>query len=140
MFEVHERGGAMAVWALGPLLGPVVGPIAGSYLGGSQGWRWIFWLMSILSAVGVLSTLAFLRETHVPILLERKAKKISKETGKHHSSKLATAKNPREYLVQSLARPFQMLFTSPIVFLLSLYMSIVYGYVTSHQNLMLETG
>jgi multidrug resistance protein len=48
MFRVEERGAAMAIWSVGPLLGPVVGPIAGSYLGNSAGWRWDFWLITIL--------------------------------------------------------------------------------------------
>ena len=127
MFLIHERGAAMAVWGLGPLLGPVAGPIAGSYLGGAEGWRWIFWLMSILGGVGALATLILLRESYAPVLLERKAKRLGKETGKHLRSKLATPGNPREYMIQSMVRPFRLLFRSPIVFIISLYMSLVYG-------------
>jgi len=36
----EQRGGAMAIWALGPLLGPVLGPVAGGYLAQAEGWRW----------------------------------------------------------------------------------------------------
>lgn len=43
----EKRGGAMALFALGPLLGPVVGPVAGGYLGEGAGWRWIFWVITI---------------------------------------------------------------------------------------------
>jgi MFS family permease len=39
MFRTEERGAAMAIWSIGPLLGPVVGPIAGSYLSEAKGWR-----------------------------------------------------------------------------------------------------
>lgn len=28
----ERRGGALAIWAMGPLLGPVIGPVAGGYL------------------------------------------------------------------------------------------------------------
>lgn len=47
MMPPEQRGAAMAVWALGPLLGPVVGPIAGGFLIEAAGWRWVFWLITI---------------------------------------------------------------------------------------------
>lgn len=47
MFPVEERGKAMAVWAMGPLLGPCIGPIAGGYMVESIGWRWVFWVIAI---------------------------------------------------------------------------------------------
>jgi len=43
----EKRGGAMALFALGPLLGPVIGPVAGGYLAEDAGWTWVFWLISI---------------------------------------------------------------------------------------------
>jgi multidrug resistance protein len=51
LFRVEERGAAMSVWAMGPLLGPVVGPVAGGFLAEAAGWRWVFWLITI--AVGL---------------------------------------------------------------------------------------
>lgn len=50
MFPVEQRGRAMAVWALGPLLGPCIGPVAGGYIVLDIGWRWVFWIIAI--AVG----------------------------------------------------------------------------------------
>ncbi|KAK5157613.1 hypothetical protein LTR04_005399 [Oleoguttula sp. CCFEE 6159] len=64
----ERRGGAMAIWALGPLLGsspftrnvrrtkktdlqcvgPVLGPVAGGYLCQAKGWRWVFYLIAIM--------------------------------------------------------------------------------------------
>jgi MFS family permease len=38
----------MAIWSVGPVLGPVIGPIAGGFLSESKGWRWDFWLISIV--------------------------------------------------------------------------------------------
>lgn len=38
LFVQEERGKAMSVWAMGPLVGPVVGPIAGGFLADSLGW------------------------------------------------------------------------------------------------------
>ena len=51
MVRQEKRGAAMAVWAMGPLIGPVVGPIAGGYLTGAKGWRWTFWLLTMIVSV-----------------------------------------------------------------------------------------
>ena len=47
MIRQERRGGAMAAWALGPLLGPVIGPVAGGYIAEGLGWRWTFWILAI---------------------------------------------------------------------------------------------
>jgi multidrug resistance protein len=43
----EKRGGAMALWSLGPLLGPIIGPVVGGFLIEAAGWRWVFWLIAI---------------------------------------------------------------------------------------------
>lgn len=48
MFAVEERGKAIAIWSMGPLLGPVIGPVAGGFLAEAAGWRWVFWLITII--------------------------------------------------------------------------------------------
>jgi multidrug resistance protein len=48
IMPVEKRGGAMAIWAIGPLLGPVAGPVAAGYLVEATSWRWVFWLLAIL--------------------------------------------------------------------------------------------
>jgi multidrug resistance protein len=48
MFSVEERGKAVSIWSMGPLLGPVIGPVAGGFLAQAAGWRWVFWLLTIL--------------------------------------------------------------------------------------------
>jgi multidrug resistance protein len=53
MFPVEQRGRAMALWAMGPLLGPCIGPVAGGYIVQYLGWRWVFWILAI--AVSLLS-------------------------------------------------------------------------------------
>jgi multidrug resistance protein len=47
MIVQEKRGGAMAIFALGPLLGPVIGPVAGGYLSEAKGWRWVFWVITM---------------------------------------------------------------------------------------------
>jgi MFS family permease len=50
MFSTEERGTAMAIWAMGPLVGPVIGPVAGGFLASKAGWRWDFGLISIAAS------------------------------------------------------------------------------------------
>lgn len=44
-------------------------------------------------------------------------------------SALDTGRTPRDLFLFSIVRPTKMLFLSPIVFLLSLYVAIIYGYL-----------
>ena len=44
----EQRGLAMSVWSIGPLLGPVIGPVAGGFLIEYRGWRWVFWVIAIV--------------------------------------------------------------------------------------------
>jgi multidrug resistance protein len=46
LFKQEERGTAISLWALGPLLGPVVGPVAGGFLSQARGWRMVFWVIT----------------------------------------------------------------------------------------------
>ena len=41
LMPAEKRGGAMAIWAIGPLLGPVIGPVCGGFLAEAKGWRWV---------------------------------------------------------------------------------------------------
>lgn len=48
MVPAEQRGGAMAVWSIGPMLGPVVGPVCAGFLVEAKGWRWVFWVTTIV--------------------------------------------------------------------------------------------
>ena len=126
----EKRGAAMAVFAMGPLLGPIIGPVAGGYLTQAKGWRWNFWV--VLMAAGALCVLSFIvmHETYEPVLLERRAARLRKETNNPNLySKLRSTKTPREYFHASIVRPTKMLFLSPIVAALSIFIAIAYGYL-----------
>lgn len=49
-----QRGKAMALWSLGPILGPIVGPVIGGFLIEAEGWRWAFWLVAIAVSISML--------------------------------------------------------------------------------------
>ncbi|KAJ5331705.1 benomyl/methotrexate resistance protein [Penicillium atrosanguineum] len=128
MFRVEERGAAVAVWSMGPLLGPVVGPIAGGFLAEDVGWRWVFWIIAMAAGVLTIAMFLFLRETYTVALLNKKAKRLRKETG---NPKLRSAEDlglsPAELFKVSILRPIKFLLFSPIVSCLSIYIAFVYG-------------
>lgn len=75
-------------------------------------------------------TFVFMQETYAYVLLQRKTKRLQKETRNPNlRSALDTGKSPRELFSVSIVRPLKMLVLSPIVFLMSLHMAIVYGYL-----------
>ncbi|KAI0703412.1 MFS polyamine transporter [Cytidiella melzeri] len=140
----EERGTAVALYSLAPLLGPVIGPVAGAWIAEKSTWRWVFWSTSIVDGgIQVLGVL-FLQETFAPLLLERKAAKLRKELQINSSDpekgNVAVSK-PREIrtkfdnsdrhwqhiFAKALTRPFQLFFREPIIQLLGLYMAFVYG-------------
>src|SRR5882757_3733582 len=43
-FPPHDRGKAMAFWALGIVVAPIVGPVVGGWLTDSYSWRWVFYI------------------------------------------------------------------------------------------------
>lgn len=88
-------------------------------------------LLTIVKA-GAITIAAFfsLRESYPPVLLERKAKNLRKETGNEKiRSKLASPLSPAALFKISIVRPMRLLFFSPIVLALSTYMAVVYGYL-----------
>lgn len=69
-----------------------------------------------------------MRESYAPVLLKRKVLRLRKETGNPAlRSKLDNGLTYSELLKRALIRPTKMLFYSPVVFLLSLYMAVAYG-------------
>lgn len=128
MFPPQQRAGAMAIWSIGPLLGPVIGPVCGGFLVESMSWRWVFWILAIFGGAFGVILLIVGRETYHPIILERKAARLRKETGNNElRSKLAQNLPPKEIFIRAIVRPMKMLFLSPIVGLMSLYIAINYG-------------
>ncbi|KAJ5405736.1 fluconazole resistance protein 1 [Penicillium sp. CMV-2018d] len=129
LFEEEYRGRAMSVMSLAGVLGPVIGPIIGSYLGERAGWRWVFWLPTIISSVLGVLILIIYRETYKVIILERKAKKLRRETDKPElRSRYERDETLSHKLFSTSVRPLTLLFRSTILLLSTIYLSIVYGY------------
>ena len=104
--------------------------VAGGFLAAAKGWRWVFWLLVIISGFLSLVFPIFMRETYAPVILEKKVRRLRKERGNGLlRSKLDIGLSPRDYFNRGIVRPFKMLAFSPIVIIFALYMAVVYGYL-----------
>lgn len=63
LWEPFERGRAMGIFYLGPLLGPLFAPIIGGALGQKFGWRSTQWFLTIYGAIMVILIVLFVPET-----------------------------------------------------------------------------
>lgn len=129
LWEPGERGRALAIYTLGPLMGPAIGPIIGGYITQNTSWRWIFWVVSIATFCFEILALCFLSETYQPAILSKKAKLLRKRTGnqKFHTEYDDPDRRFLKLLKTNLSRPIQMISTQVIVQILSVYMALLYG-------------
>lgn len=102
----------------------------GGFVGETVGWRWVEGVMALFTGALWLFGTLVVPETYSPVILRRRATKLSKITGKNYISILETRQGKttaKGAFQKSLARPWALLFLEPIVLLISIYMAILYG-------------
>lgn len=127
LFRPHERGKAVAIYTVAPLLGTAIGPITGGFLVQYESWKWCFYVVSIASAAVQLFGFFIFHETYSPLLLQRRCKKLRKSTGNPQLYTEYDSVSLSMLLRKSLIRPFKLLGTQPIVQVLSLYNAYLNG-------------
>lgn len=128
MFEGSDRGVAMSIFSTAPFIGPVIGPLIGGYIGDNAGWRWLYWVFLIFSGVVYAFVVVFVPETSHSQILKKRAKHLRKITNDDTYRALTELKQRTlsETAKETLARPLVLL-SELIVFLITIYMSVVYG-------------
>ncbi|KAG2137919.1 MFS polyamine transporter [Suillus clintonianus] len=133
-WRVDERGKALAIYTLAPLLGPVLGPITGAWIAERSTWRWVFWSTSIVDVAIILLAFFVLQETYAPFLLEQKAERIcrSMDAEKAPYKDIRTIfegqdRSWRTIMTTALSRPFQLFIREPIMQIFGIYMAYLYG-------------
>ncbi|KAK2462835.1 hypothetical protein APHAL10511_005147 [Amanita phalloides] len=132
LFTSEQRGIAASLFAAGVFLGPTLGPLVGGFiLGRGESWRWVFWVMMIFAGACAVMTVIFVPETYAPVLLLRKAKRLRKADPARNANLYAEYEKQDwsfyGVLKRTLFRPFHMLAVEPILVLVTMYISVVYG-------------
>lgn len=130
IFPSEERGSAMSLTMLAPLLGGAVGPAIAGAIAQSAGWRWIIRMSIILSAAAELAFLFLFRETYKVRVLQRRAARLRKETGDESFKTEFDAESPDAWSAfgNSIARPITVFFSSVVLQLMSLYGALVFSF------------
>jgi len=130
MFDNKTRGLALTLFSMTVFSGPLLAPFIGGFIiESSLGWRWTSWLTAIMGWIAFFLDLFFLEETYPPIILVSKAQELRRRTKNWgiHAKQEEIEIDFRELVNKNFSRPLRLLFTEPIVFLLSLYMAFIYG-------------
>jgi DHA1 family multidrug resistance protein-like MFS transporter len=130
MFNNAERGVAVTVFSIAVFSGPLLAPFIGGFITTSYlGWRWCEYITAIMGFFGFALLIFLLEETYPPVILVNKAAELRRRTKNWgiHAKQEEIEINLRELVEKNLGRPMRMLFTEPIVLLLSIYMAFVYG-------------
>lgn len=129
MFVPDERAGVFGWYLLGPLLGPTLGPLFGGFIVQRLGWRWIFWIMTIVCMANTLAGYFFLRESYAPVILKRKKLQYEKEHSEDGIRYEYEGQDDRPLsarVAQSLKRP-PKIFAQPIVATMAVYQALIFG-------------
>ncbi|CED85156.1 Synaptic vesicle transporter SVOP and related transporters (major facilitator superfamily) [Phaffia rhodozyma] len=132
IWKTKERGLPMSIFSLFAIGGTGLGAFAMSFVAADDklGWRWIQWITLILIGGGLIpAMLICMKETRSTVLLTRLARKKRKETNNpiYRSPSELTRPPLIELIKLSLKRPLVFLFTEPVVFTFSLWISFVWG-------------
>ena len=128
MCSAGERASIFGWYLLGPLLGPTIGPLLGGVIVQRLGWRWIFWVLTIICMVNTLTAWFFLRETYAPIILAQRKKELEKEhnTSNKYRFEGEDDRPLTRKILRSFVRPLRIL-AQPIVLTMSTYQAIIFA-------------
>jgi multidrug resistance protein len=131
IWDNKTRGKAVALFTLAPFAGPSMGPVVGGYIGisTSVSWRWLFYVLAIFAGSCLALIVFTLPETYAPIILRNKARALRKSTGddRYYAPIEAKVVPLGERISNIVTKPVKILFLEPMLGLITVYMSFVYG-------------
>jgi len=107
-----------------------MGPFIGGFITTSHlGWRWTQYITAFMGFAACLLALFLQTESYPPTILVAKANKLRRCTRNWgiHAKQDEVEINFHELLTRNIMRPMIILFTEPIVLLVTIYMSFLYG-------------
>lgn len=72
-----ERGHYIGITSIPTVLAPSLGPVLGGLLTNYLGWRWIFWLLTIMASINLIAMIFFFPETCRKIVGDGSGRKSS---------------------------------------------------------------
>ncbi len=130
LFDTNTRGVANTVFASAVFASPNLGPFVGGFITESYlGWRWTHYLMAILAFSALPLVLFVFKETYAPVILVSKAARFRRQTGNWgiHAKQEEIEIDLKSLVEKNFKRPVVLLFTEPIILLISIYVAFVYG-------------
>jgi DHA1 family multidrug resistance protein-like MFS transporter len=128
MFNNQLRGLAVAVFGATVFMGPFMAPFISGFITSSYlGWRWTMYISSFMGFFTFTMLLFFLEETYPPVVLINKASELRRRTKNWgiHAKQEEIEVDFKELIVRNVSRPMRILFTEPIVLLITIYMSFI---------------
>jgi DHA1 family multidrug resistance protein-like MFS transporter len=132
MFNNKLRGLAVAVFSATVFMGPLLAPFIGGFITTSYlGWRWTEYISSLMGFAAFGLLFFFMEETYPPVVLINKAAELRRRTKNWgiHAKQEEIEVDFKELIVRNVSRPMRILFTEPIVLLITIYMSFICKYV-----------
>lgn len=128
MFNNKLRGLAVAVFSAMVFMGPLLAPFIGGFITISYlGWRWTEYISAIMGWTSFTLLMFFLEETYPPVVLVSKAAELRRRTKNWgiHAKQEEIEVDFKELLIRNVSRPMRILFTEPIILLVTIYMSFI---------------
>lgn len=128
LFHANERGFPMSFYSIAVYVAQGVSPFISSLTVNRASWRIMFWWQGGMSLLTYALMYLVLKETRGPVLLSRRAKKLTAETGLLHKCRADDERQSFLIMVRvSLFRPMQYLISEPIVLSFTLWIGFLWG-------------
>lgn len=127
MFESDQRGSAMSLIMLAPLIGGAIGPAVSGAIAQTLGWRQVLFIAAGLAVSCEVLFLTCFRETYRMVILRRRWTRERSEMGKPLLDETAEHETGTKMWC-SITRPATVLFSSGVLLALSLFGSVVFSY------------
>ncbi|KAF8526098.1 major facilitator superfamily domain-containing protein [Gautieria morchelliformis] len=125
IWETDERGLPMAIFSFVVIAGTGLGPVSLGYVELALGYTFINWILFGLSGLFALALIVVSKESRASVILIKKAARLRAETGDNRYRAKAEEERSSigKIMAQSLTRPVRLLFTEPILFAYTMWIT-----------------
>lgn len=121
----------LGFWSVGAIVAPIIAPLLGASMVIAKNWRWIFWLLTWMSAFTLILLAFFFKETSAASILSRRARRIRRETGDDRYYTLQEKKDAESnfwaLIGSTLYSSIKIILLEPIVLAFDVCCALAYG-------------